>query len=179
MLTPGPYPAVIIPVLTQHYPMLQRNLLYTGVTRGKRLVVLVGQKKAVAIAVRNISGRKRWSKLQEWLRPAPHLAPHLVRFPWLAAVQANGSEDSADHALTDVARGFEESDGADRAYCRPTGSSTVTCGVRPTSSPSRTDHTHSMLGLCDFAEGLTELPAPLSMSFTSCVNAPGRSRFGS
>src|SRR5271165_189315 len=40
------YPAVIIPVLTQHYPMLQRNLLYTGVTRGKRLVVLVGQKKA-------------------------------------------------------------------------------------------------------------------------------------
>jgi exodeoxyribonuclease V alpha subunit len=47
------YPAVIIPVLTQHYIMLQRNLLYTGVTRGKRLVVLVGQKKAVAIAVRN------------------------------------------------------------------------------------------------------------------------------
>jgi exodeoxyribonuclease V alpha subunit len=61
------YPAVIIPVLTQHYAMLQRNLLYTGVTRGKRLVVLVGQKKAVAIAVRNISGRRRWSKLGEWL----------------------------------------------------------------------------------------------------------------
>ena len=47
--------------------MLQRNLLYTGVTRGKRLVVLVGQKKAVAIAVRNVSGRRRWSKLKEWL----------------------------------------------------------------------------------------------------------------
>jgi exodeoxyribonuclease V alpha subunit len=62
------YPAVIIPVLTHHYPMLQRNLLYTGVTRGKRLVVLVGQKKAVAIAVRNVSGRRRWSKLGEWLR---------------------------------------------------------------------------------------------------------------
>jgi hypothetical protein len=44
------YLAVIIPVLTQHYAMLQRNLLYTGVTRGKGLVVLVGQKKAVAIA---------------------------------------------------------------------------------------------------------------------------------
>ena len=44
------YPAVVIPVLTQHYAMLKRNLLYTGVTRGKRLVVLVGQKKAVAIA---------------------------------------------------------------------------------------------------------------------------------
>jgi exodeoxyribonuclease V alpha subunit len=50
--------------------MLQRNLLYTGVTRGKRLVVLVGQKKAVAIAVRNVSGRRRWSKLGEWLRPS-------------------------------------------------------------------------------------------------------------
>ena len=61
------YPAVVIPVMTQHYTMLQRNLLYTGVTRGKRLVVLVGQKKAVAIAVRNVSGRRRWSKLQEWL----------------------------------------------------------------------------------------------------------------
>jgi exodeoxyribonuclease V alpha subunit len=63
------YSAVIVPVLTQHYAMLQRNLLYTGVTRGKRLVVLVGQKKALAIAVRNASGRPRWSKLAEWLRP--------------------------------------------------------------------------------------------------------------
>jgi exodeoxyribonuclease V alpha subunit len=61
------YPAVVIPLLTQHYTMLQRNLLYTGVTRGKRLVVLVGQKKAVAIAVKNVSGRRRWSKLNEWL----------------------------------------------------------------------------------------------------------------
>ena len=64
------YPAVVIPVLTQHYAMLQRNLLYTGVTRGKRLVVLVGQKKAVAIAVKNVSGRRRWSKLNEWLAPS-------------------------------------------------------------------------------------------------------------
>ncbi len=64
------YPAVVIPVMTQHYAMLQRNLLYTGVTRGKRLVVLVGQKKAVAIAVRNVSGRRRWSKLSEWLSGA-------------------------------------------------------------------------------------------------------------
>src|SRR6266403_2436194 len=63
------YPAVIIPVLTQHYAMLQRNLLYTGVTRGKRLVVLVGQKQAIAIAVRNVSGRRRWSKLGEQLAP--------------------------------------------------------------------------------------------------------------
>ena len=62
------YPAVVIPILTQHYTMLQRNLLYTGVTRGKKLVVLVGQKKAVARAVRNTSGRRRWSKLAEWLK---------------------------------------------------------------------------------------------------------------
>ena len=58
------YAAVIVPVLTQHYTMLQRDLLYTGVTRGKRLVVLVGQKKAVAIAVRNVSGRRRLVQAQ-------------------------------------------------------------------------------------------------------------------
>ena len=62
------YPAIIIPVMTQHYPTLQRNLLYTGVTRGKRLVVLVGQPKAIAIAVRNVSGRRRWTKPGERLR---------------------------------------------------------------------------------------------------------------
>jgi exodeoxyribonuclease V alpha subunit len=61
------YPAVVIPVTTQHFPMLQRNLIYTGITRGKRLVVLVGQKKALAIAVRNVEARRRWSKLREWL----------------------------------------------------------------------------------------------------------------
>ena len=61
------YPAVVIPVLTQHYVMLQRNLLYTGITRGRRLAVLVGSRRAVAIAVRNVAGRRRWSKLREWL----------------------------------------------------------------------------------------------------------------
>ena len=63
------YPAVVIPVLTQHYVMLQRNLLYTGVTRGRRLVVLVGQRRALAIAVWTVTGRRRWSKLAEWLIP--------------------------------------------------------------------------------------------------------------
>ncbi len=61
------YPAVVIPLTTQHYTMLARNLLYTGVTRGKRLVVLLGQRRALAIAVKNGSGRQRWSKLREWL----------------------------------------------------------------------------------------------------------------
>jgi exodeoxyribonuclease V alpha subunit len=58
------YPAVIIPVLTQHYPMLQRNFLYNRHYTRQAAGGVVGQKKAVAIAV-----RKRWSKLQEWLRP--------------------------------------------------------------------------------------------------------------
>ena len=61
------YPAVVIPLSTQRYPMLQRNLVYTGVTRGKRLVVLLGQRKALAIAVRGARTRRRWSKLAEWL----------------------------------------------------------------------------------------------------------------
>ncbi len=61
------YPAVVIPVMMQHYKMLQRNLLYTGVTRGKRLVVLVGQKKAIATAIRTDKVRIRWTKLRERL----------------------------------------------------------------------------------------------------------------
>jgi exodeoxyribonuclease V alpha subunit len=71
-------PAVIIPVLTRHYVMLQRNLLYTGVSRGKKPVVLVGPEEAVAIAVRNVSGRRRWSKLDDWLRLGASRAPLLV-----------------------------------------------------------------------------------------------------
>ena len=62
---------MVIPLTTQHYAMLARNLLYTGVTRGKRLVVLVGQRRALAIAVRNQGGRRRWSKLREWLAGMP------------------------------------------------------------------------------------------------------------
>jgi exodeoxyribonuclease V alpha subunit len=64
------YPAVVIPLTTQHYPMLQRNLLYTGVTRGRRLVVLVGQRRALGIALRNADAGQRWSKLGDWLQEA-------------------------------------------------------------------------------------------------------------
>ena len=64
------YPAVVIPWLKQHYPMLRRSLLYTAVTRGKRLVILVGEKQALHIAVRNAAARRRWSRLSEWLRKA-------------------------------------------------------------------------------------------------------------
>lgn len=62
------YPVVVIPVSTQHYMMLKRNLIYTGITRGKRLVVLVGQKRALAMAVKGKQAERRWSKLAEWLR---------------------------------------------------------------------------------------------------------------
>src|ERR1700677_3471869 len=59
------YPAVIIPICMQHYMMLQRNLLYTGVTRGKQLVILIGQTKAIAMAVKNSNQKKRMTKLAE------------------------------------------------------------------------------------------------------------------
>ncbi|MGF6965773.1 exodeoxyribonuclease V alpha subunit [Paraburkholderia sp. WC7.3g] len=62
------YPVVVIPVSTQHYMMLKRNLIYTGITRGKRLVVLVGQKRALAMAVKGKQTERRYSKLAEWLR---------------------------------------------------------------------------------------------------------------
>ena len=66
------YPAVVIPLTTQHYPMLRRNLLYTGVTRGRRLVVIVGQRRAIGMAVRGGQSLRRWSKLKEWLALRPH-----------------------------------------------------------------------------------------------------------
>ncbi len=62
------YPAVVIPMSTDHYMMLRRNLLYTAVTRGKQLVVIVGSQKALAMAVRNHSEGDRYSSLCERLR---------------------------------------------------------------------------------------------------------------
>jgi exodeoxyribonuclease V alpha subunit len=61
------YPAVVIPMMMQHYMMLRRNLLYTGITRGRKLVVLVGQKQAIGMAVKGTVETRRWSKLEEWL----------------------------------------------------------------------------------------------------------------
>ena len=62
------YPAVIIPMLIQHYMLLQRNLIYTAVTRGKRLVILVGTRKALAIGIRNDKTQKRYTLLEKRLR---------------------------------------------------------------------------------------------------------------
>jgi len=61
------YSAVVVPVLTQHHIMLRRNLLYTAITRAEQLVVLVGTKQAIGIAVRNDAVRKRYSRLAERL----------------------------------------------------------------------------------------------------------------
>ncbi len=58
------YPAVIIPLMMQHYMMLKRNLIYTGITRGKKLVIVVGEKKALAIAVKQRGEQRRWSSLK-------------------------------------------------------------------------------------------------------------------
>jgi exodeoxyribonuclease V alpha subunit len=64
------YPAVILTIGTQHYPMLQRNLLYTGITRGQRLVVLLGERRALAIAVRGGLSERRFTKLRDRLADA-------------------------------------------------------------------------------------------------------------
>ena len=61
------YPAVVIPILTQHYVLLQRNLIYTAVTRGKKLVVMVGSKRALAIGIGNDKTRKRYTHLRNRL----------------------------------------------------------------------------------------------------------------
>jgi exodeoxyribonuclease V alpha subunit len=62
------YPAIIVPLMTQHYIMLQRNLLYTAMTRGKKLVILIGTRKAFAIALNNDKPRKRFSGLMKKIK---------------------------------------------------------------------------------------------------------------
>ncbi len=62
------YPVTIIPIVTQHYILLQRNLIYTAVTRGKKLVVIVGSRKAMAIGINNTKTRQRYTRLQHRLK---------------------------------------------------------------------------------------------------------------
>lgn len=61
------YPAVIVPMMTQHFALLQRNLLYTAITRGKNLVILIGTRKALSIALQNDNPQKRLSRLADRL----------------------------------------------------------------------------------------------------------------
>ena len=65
------YPIVVMPFTMQHFIMLQRNLLYTGVTRAKKVLVLVGTKKAIGYAVRNNTVTKRYTGLVERLQYSP------------------------------------------------------------------------------------------------------------
>ena len=62
------YPIVVMPVLMTHYVMLQRNLIYTGVTRAKKGIVVVGTKKAISMAVRNVTVNKRNTMLSERIK---------------------------------------------------------------------------------------------------------------
>jgi exodeoxyribonuclease V alpha subunit len=64
------FPVVIVPVAMQHYMLLKRNLIYTAITRGRKMVVLVGQKKALGLAVRNNRTSERFSGLLDRLRGA-------------------------------------------------------------------------------------------------------------
>ncbi|MCA9555662.1 MAG: AAA family ATPase, partial [Myxococcales bacterium] len=64
------YPAVVVPVSTQHFVMLHRNLLYTAITRGKRLVILVGSRKALGMAVRSVKDQRRYTALADRLLTA-------------------------------------------------------------------------------------------------------------
>ena len=61
------YPVVILPLYTQHYVMLSRNLFYTGLTRAKKLALIVGSQKAIAIAVKQVKQQQRYTKLKERL----------------------------------------------------------------------------------------------------------------
>ena len=62
------YPAVVIPILTQHYVLLQRNLIYTAVTRGRQLVIMVGTRKALAMGIKNDKTKRRYTFLRNRLK---------------------------------------------------------------------------------------------------------------
>ena len=72
------YPIVVMPVLMTHYVMLQRNLIYTGITRAKKICVLLGTKKALSFAIRNMSVLKRNTKLKERLNPSSEQQEHKI-----------------------------------------------------------------------------------------------------
>lgn len=65
------YPVVLLPMYTQHYVMLSRNLLYTGLTRAKKLAIIIGSKKAIGMAVRSINQKPRYTQLQQRLTSRP------------------------------------------------------------------------------------------------------------
>ena len=101
------FPCVVIPLHTQHYMMLQRNLLYTAVARGKKLVVLVGTKKALGMAVRREDTNRRYSALRRRLQEDNVSTPiivyetrHVIRtVRWQVSVVSGGSLGIGDASL--------------------------------------------------------------------------------
>ena len=84
------YPIVVMPVLMNHFVMLQRNLIYTGITRARKICVLIGTTKALAYAIRNMSVLKRNTKLKERLNPSlvvktdsQTITPKVIPYPEL------------------------------------------------------------------------------------------------
>ncbi len=123
------YPIVVIPVLMNHYVMLQRNLIYTGITRAKKILVLVGTKKALAYAVRNVTVSRRNTLLRERLmnadaQPAPMQSPasakavkpagpaqpgQLLRYPESApAAPLQAAEPPAEYRTGNTAAGLPQ-----------------------------------------------------------------------
>ena len=96
------YPIVVMPVLMTHYVMLQRNLIYTGITRAKKICVLIGTKKALSFAIRNMTVLKRNTKLKERLNPAlaePNVTAKQTKEYHISEFSGYGmvAEDNADY----------------------------------------------------------------------------------
>jgi exodeoxyribonuclease V alpha subunit len=72
------YPAVIIPLVMQHYSMLKRNLIYTSITRGKKLVIVIGEKKALTITVKQRGEQRRWSSLKLRFKELKTVVPPIL-----------------------------------------------------------------------------------------------------
>ena len=93
------YPIVVIPVLMNHYVMLQRNLIYTGITRAKKILVLVGTKKALAYAVHHLTVDKRNTMLKERLQKALPVLEKLPETPGALENQSKQSKQSVRYQM--------------------------------------------------------------------------------
>ena len=113
------FPVVVMPVTMQHYMMLRRNLIYTGVTRGKKMVVMVGQKKALDLAIRDLRTEKRNSGLCDNIQKLLY-EPDLVEIAFSSDSGPAGPDSSELIAAADAAAAAaaanEQSNGADSTF---------------------------------------------------------------